>query len=32
MPEYDLTPLVVFAVIGAPVLLAFLFGSGVSDE
>ena len=32
MPEFDLSPLVAVAVIGAPVLLAFVFGQGVSDE
>ena len=32
MPEFDLTPIVVIAVIGGPVLLAYVLGSGVSDE
>jgi hypothetical protein len=32
MPAIDLTPLVVVAVIGAPVLLAFICGKGGGDE
>jgi hypothetical protein len=32
MPEYDLTPLVVVAVIGLPVLVAILLGKAPSDE
>jgi len=32
MPEFDLTPIVVIAVVGGPVLLAYVLGSGVGDE
>lgn len=32
MPEYDLTPIVVIAVICGPVLIACLFGREVTDE
>jgi hypothetical protein len=32
MPGYDLSPLFVVAVIGAPVLLALVFGRGARDE